>query len=705
MNSKDENIKEGSESEVSLSVRNELELDDFYLASIATGYYFAASDGSIDEEEVKEIQDAIANYDMTDEMQVKVTKAATVRTMKQLKDYLDRVSLNNIVLLNDVAVSVIHADGNVDSKEEEALELFVDYYQKRLRDHEIGRDIFDKKYLGIKFSKKVASVYYPNARKTLNHCFSRGKYAHMDGDRAMFIEVPHEQYDEVFEIFNEKIKSRTIPGVANYDLANKIIRQGKYTYDEVKNTVIDGMISTLKYDRENENIVSSSKIGISPVVTYSISIWDGFEVDEALEKAAEASEDLCGELFGSLSAVDKFNNEMKNKQGKGGGFGALISSAGSAKNIMNKAAGIASKVAIFNTVKTVITRIVLFLLPINTLKMFVKYAMNFTIDLFNFMRRHLSLRQLIKNMFVLGASVSALYFGTKWVMNQDLVLFPEKYNLFGFMTFNQLILMIIPIMMATFAQLGAKQLLSIFVKDDKKRLSSKTQSIYDETTEKHVISDTAKDRIYSKAREEGLLEYVTVKKSLKSDDNEHTKETELIKTRVKEIIDQEINSRFVVGNSNVVDTDLIEGFKKLRFNRAKKAINDVDARSKNKPRAFKCMEEKLDYYEAMCVLGVFIINSDGDIDEDELKVMDSLLSRTYKELGLEKDFDDDMKKLLEAEVTPGIVKRYLDKVTVRNLYSLSEYIAKLVESDGDISEFELLAMETWRDYYKTRKKG
>ncbi len=692
------------ESEIALSVRNELELDDFYLALISIGYYFAASDGSIDREEVQEIKEAISSYDMTDELQEKVAKAETVRTINQLKEYLDKVSLSNIVLLNDVSVNVINADGNVDPKEKEAQKLFIDYYQKRLIDHENGRDIFDRKYKGIRFSNKVTSVYYPNAKQTLSNCFTRGKYAHMDGDKVMFIEVPREQYKEVHSQFSERIKNRAITDVTNYDLAKKIIRQGKYTYEEVKNTVIDGMIPTLKYENENENIVSTSELGISTVLTYSISIWDGFSKEQALEKAAEASEDLCGELFGSLRAVDKFNKEMKLNHAKSGGIGSLISSTGSAKNIMNKAVSMVSKVAIFNTVKTILTRIILFILPINALKMFVKYIMNFVIDLFNFVRNHLSLIQFIKNVLVLIVSLTVFIIGTIWVMDSEPSILPIDYEIFGLITINQIILMIIPVMLATIAQIVAKQILSIFIKDDKKRLSSKTQAVYDESTKKYVISDATKNRIYAKAKGEGLLEYVTVKKTLKSEENKYTKESELIRSRIREIIESEINSRFVVNNCDVVDADLIGGYKKLRFSRAMKAINDIDTRSKNKPKVFKNMEEKLDYYEAMCVLGIYIINSDSDVDGDELEILDQTLSKTYKELGLEKDFEDDMKILMETTITHGIIRKYLDKVSVRNLYSLSEYVLKLVESDGNISELELLAMETWRDYYKTRKK-
>ncbi len=705
LNSKKDEASLNNESEISLSVRNEIELDDFYLALISTGYYFAASDGSIDGEEVQEIQEAISSYDMTDEMQEKVAKAEAVRTINQLKEYLDKVSLNNIVLLNDVANNVIHADGNIDPREKDAHMLFIDYYQKRLSDSSIGRDIFDRKYKGIKFSNKVASVYYPNAKQTLSNCFSRGKYAYMDGDNAMFIEVPREQYEEVYSQFNERIRNRSIPNVTNFDLAKKIIIQGKYSYEEVKNTVIDGMIPALKYEIENKNIVSTSELGISTVLTYSISIWDGFSKEEALEKAAEASEDLCGELFGSLRAVDKFNREMRLNQAKGEGFSSLISSAGSAKNIMNKAVSMVSKVAIFNTVKTILTKIILFILPVNALKMFVKYIMNFVIDLFKFVRNHLSLMQLIKNVLVLAASLTVLIIGTKWVMNREPVILSIEYEIFGFITINQIILMIIPVMLATIAQVVTKQILSIFIKDDKKRLTYKTQTIYDEGTKKYAISDVTKKRIYEKAKGEGLLEYVTVKKTLKSEDNKHTKETELIRSRVKEIIENEINSRFIVSNCDVVNADLIEGYKKLRFSRAMKAISDIDARGKNKPRVFKNMEEKLDYYEAMCVLGIFIINSDGDVNSDELEILKQRLDRAYKELGLKKNFDDEMKILMAASITPGIIKKYLDKVSVRNLYSLSEYVSKLVESDGNISEFELLAMETWRDYYKTRKKA
>ncbi len=704
-NSKKDEAKLNNESEISLSVRNEIELDDFYLALISTGYYFAASDGLIDGEEVQEIREAISSYDMTDEMQEKVAKAEAVRTINQLKEYLDKVSLNNIVLLNDVALNVIHADGNIEPKEEEAQKLFIDYYQKRLRDSENGRDIFDRKYKGIQFSNKVETVYYPSAKQTLSSCFTRGKYAYMDGDKAMFIEVPREQYEEVYSRFNERIINRSIPGVTNYDLANKIIRQGKYTYKEVKNTVIDGMIPTLKYEIENENIVSTSELGISTVLTYAISIWDGFSKEESLEKAAEASEDLCGELFGSLRAVDKFNREMRLNHSKGIGFGSLISSAGSAKNIMNKAASIVSKVAIFNTVKTILTKILLFILPINALKMFVKYIMNFVIDLFNFVRNHLSLMQLIKNVLVLAVSLTVLIIGTKWVMNINPAILPLEYEIFGVITVNQVILMIIPVMLATIAQVCAKQILSIFIKDDKKRLSSKTQAIYDENAKRYALSDATKNRIYEKAKGEGLLEYVTVKKTLKREENKHTRESELIRSRVKEIIENEINSRFIVNNCDVVDVDLIEGYKRLRFNRAMKAINDIDAKNKNKPKIFKNMEEKLGYYEAMCVLGVFIINADGDINIDELEILEQRLGITYKELELEKNFEGDMKILLETSITPGIIKKYLDKVSVRNLYSLGEYVSRLVESDGNISEFELLAMENWRDYYKTRKKG
>lgn len=87
----------------------------------------------------------------------------------------------------------------------------------------------------------------------------------------MQIEVPSDKYEETVQAIERRIKRGEVPNVTNPD--------------EAKNIAKAGTIEFIIYDAANGLIIATSAFGISSVLSFAVSIWNGKEFDETIKIA------------------------------------------------------------------------------------------------------------------------------------------------------------------------------------------------------------------------------------------------------------------------------------------------------------------------------------------------------------------------------------------------------------------------------------
>ena len=133
----------------------------------------------------------------------------------------------------------------------------------------------------------IQSKYCNSGSKCVSECFEDGKFRYYNSDGTpMQIEVPSDKYDAAVAAMKERIKRGEVPGVTDPEEASNIIRKGHFTYEQVRNIAKAGTIESITYDAVNGLIIATSAFGVTAVLSFATSIWNGESVDLALKNAA-----------------------------------------------------------------------------------------------------------------------------------------------------------------------------------------------------------------------------------------------------------------------------------------------------------------------------------------------------------------------------------------------------------------------------------
>lgn len=115
----------------------------------------------------------------------------------------------------------------------------------------------------------------------------------------MQLEVPSDQYEQAVTEMGKRIERGEVPGYKNPKDAHKIVRKGNVTYEQAVNISKAGRIEGLIFDAANSAVISVSAFGISTVITFAKSLWEGKELDVAIEKSLCAGLKVGGIAFAS----------------------------------------------------------------------------------------------------------------------------------------------------------------------------------------------------------------------------------------------------------------------------------------------------------------------------------------------------------------------------------------------------------------------
>lgn len=144
---------------------------------------------------------------------------------------------------------------------------------------------------------ELQSKYCRSGADCIRECFENGKYRYYSKNgQPMQVEVPYDMYDGAVEAMKRRISNGEVDGVSNPNDAEKLVKRGNYTYAQVKQIAQAGTIESLSFDAANGMIIAKDAMSITAVVTFAISLWNGEDMDIALENAV-----LSGLKVGGVS--------------------------------------------------------------------------------------------------------------------------------------------------------------------------------------------------------------------------------------------------------------------------------------------------------------------------------------------------------------------------------------------------------------------
>ena len=145
---------------------------------------------------------------------------------------------------------------------------------------------------------QIQSKYCKSGSACIQECFENGKYRYysLNGE-PMQIEVPRDMYDDAIKAMKRRIEKNEINGVTNPDDAEKLVKKGHYTYDQAKRIAQSGTIESLSFDAANGMIVGADAMGITAVITFATSVWNGDTYEVALENAVLSGFKVGGVAF------------------------------------------------------------------------------------------------------------------------------------------------------------------------------------------------------------------------------------------------------------------------------------------------------------------------------------------------------------------------------------------------------------------------
>lgn len=144
---------------------------------------------------------------------------------------------------------------------------------------------------------EIQSKYCRNGAACIQECFEDGKYRYYSQNgKPMQVEVPSDMYDDAVKAMRRRIESGQVDGVTNPNDAEKLVKKGHYTYTQAKQIAQAGTIESLTFDAASGMIVARDAMGITALITFATSIWNGEDFEGALQNAA-----LSGLKVGGVS--------------------------------------------------------------------------------------------------------------------------------------------------------------------------------------------------------------------------------------------------------------------------------------------------------------------------------------------------------------------------------------------------------------------
>lgn len=146
--------------------------------------------------------------------------------------------------------------------------------------------------------KLIQTKYCQNARASIDAGFKNGQYRYIDTNgNPMQLEVPSDQYEEAVKIMAKKIEAGKVPNCNNPSKAKDLVRKGNITLEQATNLAKAGTIESLAFDAINGVVIGTSAAGISATITFARALWNGEELNSAIDNAVFIGVQAGGSAF------------------------------------------------------------------------------------------------------------------------------------------------------------------------------------------------------------------------------------------------------------------------------------------------------------------------------------------------------------------------------------------------------------------------
>lgn len=146
--------------------------------------------------------------------------------------------------------------------------------------------------------KLIQTKYCQNARASIDAGFKNGQYRYLDTKgKPMQLEVPSDQYEEAIKIMAKKIEDGKVPNCNNPSKAKDLVRKGNITLEQATNLAKAGTIESLAFDAINGAVIGTSAAGISATITFARALWNGEELNSAIDNAVFIGIQAGGSAF------------------------------------------------------------------------------------------------------------------------------------------------------------------------------------------------------------------------------------------------------------------------------------------------------------------------------------------------------------------------------------------------------------------------
>ncbi|WP_339263205.1 hypothetical protein MKY07_16645 [Solibacillus sp. FSL W7-1472] len=236
----------------------------------------------------------------------------------------------------------------------------------------------------------VHNVYCPNINDAIAICEIELKQ--LDQEQSNYLEVPFEQYHEIHAHFNN----------------SDIIKQGAFTYEQVRHILDAGNIHNLVIDERGCIDFKKEIIGMSTAISFAQSKWNGAERSTAVENAVLTGLTVIGEPFAeeiiekqidNLNIVDHIELDE--------GIASAVKKNG-AKAVVKRMASTATKKAMYSSV---IAKKAITLLNANVVTGAIVTGVMSSVDIVRAIKNQMSPAQLFKNISKTAASVAGSIIG------------------------------------------------------------------------------------------------------------------------------------------------------------------------------------------------------------------------------------------------------------------------------------------------------
>lgn len=538
----------------------------------------------------------------------------------------------------------------------------------------------------------IQTKYCKTGGKCISECFDNGKFRYLNADGTpMQVEVPSDKYEAAVQAMENRIKNGEVPGITDPKDAKKIVRKGHFTYEQAKNIAKAGTVESITFDAANGAIIATSAFGISTVLSFATSVWNGEDFDVAIKNATYTGLKVGGTTF--VTAV------LSSQLSKAGLNSALVGSSEAIVSIMGPKAS-AMLVNAFRRGTNLIygaaaMKSAAKLLRGNAITGAVSVVVLSSVDVVNIFQGRISGKQLFKNVTNTAASVAGGTAG--WV---------------GGATLGATIGSAIPIigtavggfvggLLGSFAAGAASNkvsnaVLGAFIEDDADEMVRIIEKVFQELAVDYLLSKKEAEAVIDALKDS--LTGGTLKDMYASSNRKNFARRLLIGSVEREV---KKRKRIVMPSDESMQKGLREVLEELSDQESggdEGPAPLVDhAQTYHKKIASEYVvsnhrnlqisnDEKFAY--ALAATLIHFAKCDGSICGEEQVFLDNYISIVEKSKKLSAKAKREIVDMIHLEFTFEQIAEYLDRVKVEELSQIKELARQIIKSSGDINAIE-----------------